>query len=437
MKTRNLLLAGLVAVAMSACSNSEDFVDNGNQLPLEKNAEMKINFSFPQAAGAREATGDKHPGSDFEYGVSKVTAVLVYEGTNKVMVTKDLTITAGPNETTGVVTATTAPFAVAAGKATVYAIINKGDINITEANYANALVGADYTAFLPGKGFNYLTETIAKNGNFLMSGISEPVEITTGNTMTATISANRVSAKLDEMTKSDPKDLTAPTIETEDGSSIGVRIIEYAYTNLAENSYVFSTTSFVSAAPLQPYSKDKTNYTFISNTTNNPTYCLENIKGLDIANIQWFTNPTTNVLYKGQVCLKSSDGAYVDIENNFYIKAEYVSDKKTLFKDYASLQAKYGNLPATEDALTPEIMKANGLVQYQGGKCYYGSLIKHTANGTVTADIVRNNWYKLSVNTIKDLGYPTPVPPAKEEDALLELKVLIQPWTIQINNIDL
>ena len=36
MKLRNLLLAGLAAAAITACSNGEEFVDNGIQAPISQ-----------------------------------------------------------------------------------------------------------------------------------------------------------------------------------------------------------------------------------------------------------------------------------------------------------------------------------------------------------------------------------------------------------------
>lgn len=45
MKIRNLLLASLAIVAMTACSNDNEVVDNGNQILTGENAGMSLRFA--------------------------------------------------------------------------------------------------------------------------------------------------------------------------------------------------------------------------------------------------------------------------------------------------------------------------------------------------------------------------------------------------------
>lgn len=428
MKVKNLLLAGLAVAAMTACSNDIESVDN-NDLPLEKNASMQLNFSFPKTSETR-ATGDKVPGSEFEYGVSTVTAILEYSGSNKRLVVKDLTIQGEPNAD-GVITATTGTFQVSTGTISkIYAIVNNNDATVSAGTDLSNLLVAEAPYSLPLNSLDYLRETIAENSNFLMSGTSEEaVTINAGETKTGTISVDRVCAKLEEQTeKTTPYELTEPTVVSKDGKAISIRIIGHTYANLNANSYVFKNANgswWSQNDIIQAYSAEKTEADYCWKEKES-TYCLENITGAD--KDSWDRGKATHALYKGQVYLGDTK-----IEGKFYVKANF--DGNILYPDWATLKADYtSSLPATEDELTSTMMENLGIMQYNGGVCYYSAPIM--TNGT-TVDIVRNNWYQLSVGAIKDLGTPNPVPVDKTEKSYLSLTVNIMPWTIQANDFTL
>ena len=57
MKVKNVLLAGLAAVAMTACSNEDDFANKNNQNLTGEQAKMRLLFSFNEKDGTRSATG--------------------------------------------------------------------------------------------------------------------------------------------------------------------------------------------------------------------------------------------------------------------------------------------------------------------------------------------------------------------------------------------
>lgn len=423
MKVKNLLLAGLAVAAMTACSNDIESVDN-NDLPLEKNASMQLNFSFPKSSETRAT----NPGTEFEYGVSKVTAILEYSGTNKRLVVRDLTIQGEPNAD-GVITATTTKFEVSTGTISkIYAIINNNDTEVSAGTDLSNLLVATNPYNLPSNSLDYLRETIAKDGDFLMSGISEiPVTINAGDDYkTGTISVDRVCAKLEEQTeKTTPYELTEPTVVSKDGKAISIRIIGHTYANLNANSYVFKNANgswWSQNDIIQAYSAEKTEADYCWKEKES-TYCLENITGANKGS--WDRGKATHALYKGQVYLGDTK-----IEGKFYVKANF--DGNILYPDWAALKADYtSSLPATENELTSTMMENLGIMQYNGGVCYYSAPI--LTNNT-TVDIVRNNWYQLSVDKIKDLGTPNPVPVDKTEKSYLALTVNIMPWTIQGNS---
>ena len=72
--------------------------------------------------------------------------------------------------------------------------------------------------------------------------------------------------------------------------------------------------------------------------------------------------------------------------------------------------------------------------RYKSGRCYYEAEILHSTEG---ASIIRNNWYKLSVRTISDLGTPDPVKEPEDKKTYLIINANVEPWTVNINDFDL
>lgn len=83
---------------------------------------------------------------------------------------------------------------------------------------------------------------------------------------------------------------------------------------------------------------------------------------------------------------------------------------------------------------------------WKDGKCYYFTTISHpqTASSTVPA-VVRNHWYKVSVNSIEGLGTPvydpdeasTPTKPEGDDSWFLDAQINVLSWRIIANSVDL
>lgn len=432
MKVKNLLLAGLAVAAMTACSNDIESVDNNN-LPLEKNASMQLNFSFPKTTRAVDA------GDDFEYNASTVTAILEYGSTNKRLVVDGL-IMGTPDANTGIVSASTAEFPVAAGTITkISVIINKPEgMEVTETSDLKKLAVSTTNYSLPEDGgLDYLRSTIAKDNEFLMSGVTNTaVTINAGEHKSSTIQVDRVSAKIEETTN---KETAYPltfnnAVVSKDGSEISIKVIGHTYVNLINNSYVFEDHSTDPLGGLiQGYTSEKGAGDYIWRGAET-IYSLENITGVEAD--AWDDGKATTAIYKGQVYLGETE-----LTGHFYVKAKYENGEtgvakavRYLYKDWAELKAEYPTITIEENAITAEFLKKNAIQQYTGGVCYYRAPI--LTDGT-KADIVRNNWYQLSVNSIKDLGTPNPAPEDKVKESFLTLDVEIMPWTIQGNSFEL
>lgn len=424
MKVKNLLLAGLAVAAMTACSNDE-LVDNGVQTN-EENASMQINFQFATDTRA-VSDGGTDAGDKIEYETSEITAVLEYTETNKQIIVKGLTFdqqTAG-----GTRIYTTEPFQIEAGNnVKVYAFINP-TMDITTSGLNNLKIGKQS---LPDDGtLNYLTSTIATPSKFMMSNVDgEPaiINIVGGTVNKAKISVERISAKLTEETNRTTDNKYEVTNPSFTGPKVYVQILQHTYTNLADDSYVLGGRTEGWKSFLHPYltGDEVTEKSYRWMDEAGTTYVLENL------GTTWNTATSTSVLYQGQVFFDDE----TEPAGTFYSRLKLQADQKTwkaqIYKNWEELgkEINLTDIDPNDDAA----LAKRSIKRYEGGKCYYEAPIEHF---NVGANIARNNWYKMSVKTIKDLGYPKPVPPTPENETQLIMSVSIAPWTIHVDHKEL
>lgn len=416
MKVKKLLLAGLAIAAMTACSNDNDFVDNSNNSATSEDASMNLKFAFSNLT--RTVTnGGTSAGEEVEWSATKVTVVLDYGEAKPVIVENLGTITSSDGN---VKMAETEKFAVKSGaQVKVYAFLNPGELDYSAG--VNNLITTS-TNF-PETGLDYLKDGVAADNSFMMSnadGTPEVIDIIAGSQEnSATIKVERVCAKIDETTEAGKMfKLATQSVE---GPEASIKLTGHTYVNLAKASYVLSQTPCWTAGKTDPYfnqySTTSPTYNWISGNTS--TYCFENIISGD-----WNINKHTSVLYEGQVYFEGEENPSA----TFYVKENPKSSKREIFRTWQDLTNVYFGLKETENA---EDLKNYSIEKYTDGKCYYQASIEDSKAGV---SIVRNNWYQLKVSEIRDLGYPTPVPPTKE-DTKLTVEVQILPWIIQLNDI--
>ena len=446
MKVKNLLLAGLAVAAMTACSNDiDEIVDNGNQTPTEE-ASMKLYFNFAnQTRATGDNSGDKVNGEEVEWNVnqSSITVVLQYANGGKKLVYDKLTpITEAAN---GAKKYTTTEFTVDAGNdVTVYAFINPNNLNIDE-NVNPATLALTETLILPETGLGYLAAGIAAPNKFMMSGkTAKSINIVAGRTDNkAEINVDRVAAKLDEKTQKTPFTIDAQGVKYTDKddktAAVKIQLLSHSYSNLSNNTFALNETrdksyfnSTIGAINyLQAYSAQgsyplDTYYKWLTkkeDADNEITYCLENYGN---------SNPT-KVHYKGQVYIGETA-----IKSDFYIRAVQNPEAYYIFKDLAEMKAYYND--AAINAITAETSREDlanlGIKKYDGGICYYEATI-NTIVPDKAASILRNNWYKLNVSKIKEIGTPTPALDPEDKTTKLVVETTINPWTIQVNDFEL
>lgn len=413
MKVKNLLLAGLAVAAMTACSNNDEIVDNG--IKNDGTAFMQLSFEFPssRATTVENETDDK--GTDSEYNVQTVDVRLVY--TDGSIKNYAKSIDEFNVENSGQSLVLKAVETVPAGTIReASAVLNKGILDLTGANWATTKVSSTET----GLGYLAVTNGIAAANNFLMSGkITESIEFVKGGTENVVIPVSRVSAKLDEATAKKTHIIAANKDENAQISEeMEISLTHYSYGNLTKTSYLLADNSS-SVIDEQTYFHKyaSNNYEYKDINAEDVVYCMEN------AATDGLQNNSTFVLYKATVAF----GGVAPIAP-FYVYNNKV------YKTLSELKA--GNA-AIGEAYNDETSQAEYLkmhiYKYEDGLCYY---MTEVDDSTDEHKVVRNTWYKLDVESIAKLGYPTPeVPPTFDKDAYMNLKITINPWKVRFNKI--
>ena len=403
MKVRNLLLAGLAAVAMTACSNENDeTVDNG-QVQGTENALIQLGISYPVTTRATEEglTSEQ----TFE------TAKVIVNGDIHTYEYKDFRI--GENDNTLYLKDGIPVSAI-------YVILNLQGEPTTP--YASMTASANYVSTLDG-----LTGYVAKPGAFLMSnekGEVKTVTVKAGEVATARINVERAAAKLVEQSKTTAFENITPGIY---GKKLNITLRQYSFVNLQQDTYVLANTTPIESNFFQAYDAAKATWDYVSkdivgnvqestpDANSNITYCLEN---KDANN--------TRVVYEAVATWGEETEA----------ATFYVTSENEVYTSFESLAAKFGNM-LTANGLTAESKAADfraagvPIKMYEDGKCYYtADIYTNTASNKT---IVRNNVYKLNVSSITKLGEPTPTPTPDPASLNIEVKVL--PWTINLVDI--
>ena len=216
------------------------------------------------------------------------------------------------------------------------------------------------------------------------------------------------------------------------------------------------------AADWATYYKDAAGYAALSKATTDSklAYCLENAA---LQQQQW-KGYLTGVSFKATYTPVAGSITGTNASGTFYrYGGELFATLEALVKAYNP-----GWTPGTKDNLTADILNiksaqnvntylaaladnsedlsALGVDYFKNGICYYTYYIRHNNNnkpqemGVMEFAIVRNNVYKLSINSVTRLGTPgekpDPEEPGENGEAALNVNVQVLPWTVRENEID-
>jgi hypothetical protein len=465
MKLKSLLLTSLVALALGACSSNEEATSVDKT--AQKNALLTVNLAFPQNASSRTV----NEGTPAEQNVQTITLRIHYTAgaVGATGVPSDIVAQFTPSQwTKGSLNANKEmPYGltkieVYPGTATVFATINSTTQVGTTNGTTDMVTTTSYTsldALETGTNVAGTTGTgDSKVGNFIMTGQKDAVTITANQenyiTEADPLKVDRIAAKLDEISKKEfvLDDAANITVIGDDGAEVKgdaktadltVQLEAFSFVNLNNQSYLFKQTNAFAPTAAAGYlyyfkaqavtTKVPTNApvtewknivnTTSGNTNTSVTYCYENAPIVEKADFP----AATLIVYKAK--FKALTGNFYVIEKN---------GKKTLYTSFAALDAANNNgyskgygLSDTSDAAT---FYADGVTKYMAGECYYTSPVKTDG----VAKIARNNWYKINVTKINTIGgnyVDVPNPPSNS--TWLTVNILVEPWTIQPNDINL
>lgn len=420
MKLKNLFLASIAVAALTACSNETEFIDNGNQT-VSKDASMQFGIALPKGALSRageNVSGNTETGIQSENEFVDITVVIDYSTSRDVYTFNFNDFTPSNGENNQMLYLKNS-IAVQAGKADVSAFVNasealKADLNAKSTALNTLKVTGNYALSIDD-----LTKTggIAEANKFLMSGNKLNQEFTAGQENPVSVPVDRVAAKLVEKSRTDAFVIKKSSFEPVSGAAeLSITLQEYNFANLVQDTYTLkNTVSIVSdcfneyaSAANTPWNAYKTPKKISGPTapevTSNITYCTENL-----------TSATTLVLYKAVAKWGSNEA-----------KTFYVTTDDKVYLSFEELSRAY-KLDGYTDNSSIADFAIKGIKKYEGGVCYY----KSNKIGSIT----RNNVYYLNVTSISDLGDPTPGETATP--STINLTVAVNPWTINLVNIEL
>lgn len=458
MKTKSLLAISTMALVMAACS-SDDEMNNAGVVQDNEGAvvTLKLDMSNPQTKGNPAATNEQD-GSTEENIISNVTVVVKYADETKVFKNSDSGVTwTEANKTF--------EFETPAGDATFYVYANVNVADNLSSNWSSELVSkaTDVSAYYTDNAFFMSNQ----NGE----GVEHTINADTENNINVNI--ERAAAKVTVESKADFSGAENP---------FGGKLwdMHFALGNMVSNFYLLQQnpisipTLGLTYLPVsdQTGNDDWTEVVLDQSASgNSPTtlgsfnaaYCMENVQS------DYKQNNTTYIKFstvftpdkaldfdtsgggdwtvKGSLKDVTEPSSAADAPSFFVVldgNAEYTSNYILKSDLYDSDQAKTG-LTITETDGGYSITGIEGITkisdEYEDGKCFFGPIWVNLSDDGSSSPIYRNDWYHLTVNSIKLPGLPSEpgdggeIPLTPNVDVTITLSVL--DWNLVENKVDL
>lgn len=451
MKKRNLFAATLIGLALAACSSVEDINGEINQSGEGAVVTLKLDMSnTPLTKGSPDAT-NQQVGSGVENAITNVTVVVDYGTTQKVFESSD-------KYDTGygwISDSKTFKFQTPAGDATfyVYANVNKAD-NLS-LNWAKDLVskGANVSAYYTDNSFFMSNQ----NGE----GVSHAINEDTENNVTVNI--ERAAAKVTVESMADFTD-------DPHGGTIINNSMFFALGNTVDKFYLLQQDDYSIPTNVAYLDNSIVNWDKSIDVVNSATtdkkdlpaiYCMENVL------TDYKQGKTTYIKFKttfvpGRILTfeenETGNGLKVTGDTEFS-NASGVDFYVVLGATNSSLNSSYIKATDIDNKAGITIGKADedgkckvtgidGInyisKKYENGICYFGPIWVNLDNTGEISPIYRNDWYHLTVNSIKLPGSPTePVIDEEDKDQPLTpdvnvtVTLSVMKWNLVEHDIDL
>lgn len=454
MKKRNLFAATLIGLALAACSSVEDINGEINQNSEGAVVTLKLDMSnTPLTKGSPGATNEQE-GTDAENAISNVTVVVDYGNTTqKVFKSSD-------DYDTGygwISDSKTFKFKTPAGDATfyVYANVNGADKDNLSTNWAKDLVskGTDVSAYYA-------------NNSFFMSnqnGKGVPFTINPDATNEVTVNIERAAAKVTVESMADFTD-------DPHGGTIINNSMFFALGNTVDKFYLLQQDDYSIPTNVAYLDNPIVNWDKSIDVVNSAKtdikklpaiYCMENVL------TDYKQGKTTYIKFKttfvpGRILTfadnDTKNGLKVTGDDDFSSKTG-VSFYVVLDADNSSLNSSYIKADDIDNSPNVSIQEADedgkckvtgidGInyisKKYENGICYFGPIWVNLDNTGEISPIYRNDWYHLTVNSIKLPGSPTePVIDEEDKDQPLTpdvnvtVTLSVMKWNLVEHDIDL
>ena len=499
MKKLSIMMAALL-VAMTGCQKEPQVTPEA-----ESNAKayVSLKINLPSEIGTRaESTFDDGIGKEFD--VENVTLVFFNES-NKVVFTKVETPApwSGDANTKDNITTTAQTAAIdVTGKnvKSVLVLVNNvlenskiADENkYDQVNAALENIDADD---LTGSGNAFFMSNAPYiNGSEIVTLVDVTTFDTAANALEkpATVKVERAVAKIDMGTAKDTeKDVKNSAdeiigtfkmagwmLDNTNTTTYPVRVCDYSTwkdgSNWLNGGFYYETGSKRIHFAVDPnYDEEATNLettTTFSAETESVAYCLENTFTTSYQKEPNTTRVIIQAVYtpkdftSGETWFRvgSAQIAYKKADFIALLKANSEAEDSAIETAVAAYKAGVVDFSPLDASLSTTL---GDVLCYENGLCYYEVLIRHFTDeelgydtsgansfntkytGTyVPSDIgrysvVRNNWYKLTVNTVSQVGTPT-VPPLDNvnddvKNQYLSCKIEILAWAIRNQSVDL
>lgn len=448
MKKRNLFAATLIGLALAACSSVEDINGEINQSSEGAVVTLKLDMSnTPLTKGSPDAT-NQQVGSDAENKISNVTVVVDYGTTQKVFKN-------GDDGVTWTDATKTLEFKTPAGDATFYVYANVNDADDLSTKWAKDLVskGTDVSAYYTDNSFFMSNQ----NGE----GVEHTINEDTENNVTVNI--ERAAAKVTVESMADFTD-------DPHGGTIINNSMFFALGNTVDKFYLLQQDDYSIPTNVVYLDNSIVNWDKSIDVVNSATtdikdlpaiYCMENVL------TDYKQGKTTYIKFKttfvpGRILTFEENGTGNGLKvtgDTEFSNASGVDFYVVLGATNSSLNSSYIKATdidnnagitigeADEDGKC-EVTGIEGIThiskKYVGGLCYFGPIwINLNVDGD-ESPIYRNDWYHLTVNSIKLPGSPTePVIDEEDKDQPLTpdvnvtVTLSVMKWNLVEHDIDL
>lgn len=481
------MVSGLALGMMVACSESDEL--SGNSVTSQGDAFMSLTIEMPNAGMNRtraiDENGSKHEGTLGEQQISTLK-LLVYKAADGSLeyehqyAGSDLRPTAPMPGTDKTTLYTLTPFKITSGQKKVVVLVNAPEdgkfgktpalslmrqpmtltaeeVNAIATDNHFLMTNANKIANLQANGSSVgNTEVNLPNGNYYQDG-SVAVNVTGSKAAPThvTIEVERAVAKIEDKTADYTKQVTkreGDKVHFEKVALINGNTKFYPIKMIRTqgdmtNDYVVDP-NFVKQIPSTVndfYSRDFK--TAFANRNDKDIIAKDLIKG---KGAYFYT--LENTMIKEEQMNGFTTGLYYQATYELKDKQKgcniYLYDGKLFnYGELVKYAGKVVNLQGISDDASQEVFENLGIKKYIGGRCYYTYWIRHINNsdaasmGAMEFAVVRNNYYQMEINSVKNIGdhrpvNPDPTTPDEIAESYLDVTVKVLPWIVRNNKID-